>query len=63
MDIIAEHVAPSLLPHHGSTWEVLGAAARLELTSFGGPIAYLGYFHAEYLVRVFGGGHVVLPLL
>jgi chromate transporter len=31
--------------------EVLGVATRLGLTSFGGPIAHLGYFHAEYVVR------------
>ncbi len=27
------------------------AAGRLGITSFGGPIAHLGYFHAEYVVR------------
>ncbi|PYM20083.1 MAG: chromate transporter [Candidatus Rokuibacteriota bacterium] len=31
--------------------EVLGVAGRLGLTSFGGPIAHLGYFHDEYVVR------------
>lgn len=31
--------------------EVLGAATRLGLTSFGGPIAHLGYFREEYVVR------------
>lgn len=31
--------------------EVLGVATRLGLTSFGGPIAHLGYFHEEYVVR------------
>jgi chromate transporter len=31
--------------------EVLGVATRLGLTSFGGPIAHLGYFHAEYVAR------------
>lgn len=35
----------------GSFIEVLGAATRLGLTSFGGPIAHLGYFHDEYVVR------------
>jgi chromate transporter len=30
---------------------VLGVATRLGLTSFGGPIAHLGYFHQEYVVR------------
>jgi chromate transporter len=34
-----------------SILEVLGVATRLGLTSFGGPIAHLGYFHDEYVVR------------
>src|SRR5258705_11736634 len=32
-------------------FEVLGVALRLGLTSFGGPIAHLGYFRDEYVVR------------
>jgi chromate transporter len=35
----------------GSFLEVLAVAARLGLTSFGGPIAHLGYFRDEYVVR------------
>lgn len=35
----------------GSPLEVLAATLRLGLTSFGGPIAHLGYFHDEYVVR------------
>ena len=31
--------------------EVLVASTRLGLTSFGGPIAHLGYFREEYVVR------------
>lgn len=31
--------------------EVFWVAFRLGLTSFGGPIAHLGYFHAEYVER------------
>jgi chromate transporter len=31
--------------------EVLGVALRLGLTSFGGPIAHLGYFREEYVVQ------------
>jgi chromate transporter len=31
--------------------EVLGVATRLGLTSFGGPIAHLGYFREEYVAR------------
>jgi chromate transporter len=33
------------------TLEVLGAAGRLGLTSFGGPVAHVGYFRTEYVVR------------
>jgi chromate transporter len=36
---------------HGSLLEVLGVSTRLGLTSFGGPIAHLGYFHEEYVKR------------
>jgi chromate transporter len=35
----------------GDAREVLGAATRLGLTSFGGPIAHLGYFRREYVER------------
>lgn len=36
----------------GQRWlEVLGVSLRLGLTSFGGPVAHLGYFRAEYVVR------------
>src|SRR5438874_7556934 len=38
-------------PPRGSALEVLGVATRLGLTSFGGPIAHLGYFREEYVVR------------
>jgi chromate transporter len=31
--------------------EVFGVALRLGLTSFGGPVAHLGYFRAEYVER------------
>ena len=29
--------------------EILFVSTRLGLTSFGGPIAHLGYFHEEYV--------------
>lgn len=32
-------------------WEVFWAACKLGLTSFGGPIAHIGYFRDEYVVR------------
>jgi chromate transporter len=35
----------------GSLVEVLGASLRLGLTSFGGPVAHLGYFREEYVLR------------
>src|SRR5438477_11774391 len=35
----------------GRALEVLAASTRLGLTSFGGPVAHLGYFRAEYVVR------------
>jgi chromate transporter len=35
----------------GSFFEVLRVSIRLGLTSFGGPIAHLGYFHEEYVQR------------
>ena len=39
-------------PHvKGSALEVLGVATRLGLTSFGGPVAHLGYFREEYVRR------------
>src|SRR6187402_2153969 len=34
-----------------SCLEVFAVALRLGLTSFGGPIAHLGYFRDEYVVR------------
>src|ERR1700741_2961034 len=38
-------------PPKGSTAEVFWAFLRLGLTSFGGPIAHLGYFHEDFVVR------------
>jgi chromate transporter len=35
----------------GSLFEVLWVATRLGLTSFGGPVAHLGYFRNEYVVK------------
>lgn len=35
----------------GTPLEVLGAFAHLGLTSFGGPIAHIGYFHREFVER------------
>jgi chromate transporter len=38
-------------PERGSPLEVLAVATRLGLTSFGGPVAHLGYFREEYVLR------------
>ena len=35
----------------GRVAEVLAAFFRLGCTSFGGPIAHLGYFRAEFVAR------------
>jgi chromate transporter len=35
----------------GTATEVLGAFARLGVTAFGGPVAHLGYFRAEFVER------------
>jgi chromate transporter len=51
MDATADRAGLLSLPQRGSALEVLGVATRLGLTSFGGPIAHLGYFHAEYVTR------------
>src|SRR5271154_1863327 len=39
-------------PHRrGSAGEVFGVALRLGLTSFGGPIAHLGYYQRTYVAQ------------
>ena len=35
----------------GSTLEVLCAFTKLGLTSFGGPVAHIGYFRTEFVER------------
>ncbi len=35
----------------GKAWEILVVATRLGLTSFGGPVAHIGYFRQEYVAR------------
>jgi chromate transporter len=51
MDATADQAHAVPRSKKGSTLEVFGVSIRLGLTSFGGPIAHLGYFHAEYVVR------------
>lgn len=43
---MTEHTAP-----HRSPWAVFLIFLRLGLTSFGGPVAHLGYFREEFVVR------------
>ena len=38
-------------PAQASAIEVLSVFSRLGLTSFGGPVAHLGYFRDEFVVR------------
>lgn len=48
----ADARAPAMpAPRTGTAWEVLFAFLRLGLTSFGGPVAHLGYFRAEFVSR------------
>ena len=42
---------PSPSPHPGSPREVFAAFLKLGCTAFGGPIAHLGYFQREFVVR------------
>lgn len=51
MVAIIEGDATSVRAGRGSVAEVFTTALKLGLTSFGGPIAHLGYFRDEYVVR------------
>jgi chromate transporter len=42
---------PVHAPKRGHLLEVLGIFTRLGLTSFGGPVAHLGYFREEIVIR------------
>lgn len=43
--------APETTERSGSPLEVLGAFLKLGVTSFGGPVAHLGYFRTEFVER------------
>jgi chromate transporter len=45
------HIATRRFAPAGSWLEVFAAFLRLGLTSFGGPVAHLGYFRAEFVTR------------
>jgi chromate transporter len=49
VEIAAAQVVPT--QSQVSLLEILWVTTRLGLTSFGGPIAHLGYFHEEYVKR------------
>ena len=53
MDDMPEHSGAAVATdgRRGTAAEVLLVFLRLGLTSFGGPIAHLGYFHEEFVVR------------
>ena len=48
---IAQQAKPNEATSKGHWHEVLRAFLRLGLTSFGGPVAHLGYFHQEFVKR------------
>jgi chromate transporter len=48
---IAAHSAKTKQQQIGSSLEVLLAFLRLGVTCFGGPIAHIGYFRDEFVVR------------
>ena len=54
METTIEHASAVPQPHPGSALEVFGVATRLGLTSFGGPIAHLGYFDDFDMLVVIG---------
>lgn len=49
MDLTAE--TPTVLVRRGSPLEVLRVFFKLGLTCFGGPIAHIGYFRDEFVLR------------
>src|SRR5205809_508777 len=42
---------PEITPKRSHLLEVLATFTRLGLTSFGGPVAHLGYFREEIVIR------------
>jgi chromate transporter len=48
---MATEATKAQIGQQGSWIEVLAVFLRLGLTSFGGPIAHLGYFQNEFVVR------------
>jgi chromate transporter len=51
MEIVRDGAGELAEPPRGGVFDVFLAALGLGLTSFGGPVAHLGYFREEYVVR------------
>jgi chromate transporter len=49
--ITADDQPKTIAPERSSALEVLGIFLRLGVTSFGGPVAHLGYYRAEFVER------------
>ena len=45
------HQLPTLTPPQGSPLEVLCVFFKLGVSCFGGPIAHIGYFRDEFVLR------------
>jgi chromate transporter len=50
-DDVSPTTAPARKAHAGTAGEIFEAFLKLGLTSFGGPIAHLGYFREEFVAR------------
>lgn len=48
---MAATITSSEAKRAGSAWEVLAVFLKLGLTSFGGPVAHIGYFRREFVER------------
>jgi chromate transporter len=51
MSATPQDAAPPQTAQHGSALEVLLVFLRLGLTCFGGPVAHIGYFRDEFVLR------------
>jgi chromate transporter len=51
MNSVASEPTPDTLVQRSSPWTVFFVFLRLGLTSFGGPVAHLGYFRTEFVER------------
>ncbi|MEL7558596.1 chromate efflux transporter [Stutzerimonas chloritidismutans] len=48
---MSSHQLHSIAPEHSNPWAIFLLFLRLGLTSFGGPVAHLGYFREEFVHR------------